>query len=81
MTKWPDIGTAARMANDLKRARDAMLGARTPLDQSPVLELRLHPDDLAELRRMFGPWFSGERINGVPVIADRSAERLPKVAA
>lgn len=80
MTKWPDIGTAARMANDLKRARDAMLGAMTPLDEPPVLELRLHPADLAELRIRFGN-SSLAALNGVPVIADQNAERLPRLAA
>lgn len=77
---WPDIGVAARMANDMKRARDALLGAHTPLDQSPVLQLRVHPLDLAEIRRKFGD-SNLVALNGVPIVADSDAERLPRMVA
>lgn len=78
MSAWPDIGVAARMVNDLKRARRATFGDAARW--APQLELRLHPDDLADLRRRFGN-SSLVALNGVPVIADSAAERLPRASA
>jgi hypothetical protein len=65
----------------LQKMEDAM----RPLGAPPLTEIGIHPDDLRELRQQAGPHvekldIGKARFDGVLLIEDPKAERLPRKA-